>query len=294
MTYKKSTSIEEIKTKLKKLNVDTSFLDVTKPKKLKEHREALLKESPTNKRDKLILEFKLSVIEKVLSESKSEIKVSKDLKDTKSTLQTAEYKIVSLREKLESVKRKNASNPSKEYETLITTMSEQIEQAEDQLNEHFNGIAIRSQLNEDAQTAESIMASIAIQEEISEIQKELGKLQNDTLGKFIEQVRVAYDAEMVEKIKAIAEPAIQELMDQIRDTKDKLYEVVSMLTGDESLDDMIASGELGDMETDSEEQELEDAEGVEGDSEGEDLPDLDDLETEAENEEVDDSEWEKR
>lgn len=100
---------------------------------------------------------------------------------------------------------------------------------------------------------------------------------------------------MVTKVREIAEPAIQELMDQIRDTKDQLYAVVALLTGDESLDNMNDDEKLGDMDSDSEslegtEDSLEDSgdSGLEMDTETE----SDD--TEDSDEDVSDDEWEKR
>lgn len=310
--YKKDTSIQDIKAKLKKLKVDTDFLDASKPQ-LKKIKTSLLKESPDSQRDKIIRGFKLNIIDRILGtplptmDTVEKVKglngtkgyiepvATKGLKDTKHTLQAAEDKLITLNNTLTKIKAKNVKNPTNDNVIAIAKMTEAVVSLEDIIFERKQAIIIKAQLTEDAQTAESIMASIAIQEEISEIQKELGKLQNDTLGKFIEHVRLAYDASMVTKVREITEPAIQELMDQIRDTKDQLYAVVALLTGDESLDNMNDDEKLGDMDSDSEslegtEDSLEDSgdSGLEMDTETE----SDD--TEDSDEDVSDDEWEKR
>ena len=313
MKYDKDTSIQKFKKKLEKMNIDTGFLDAKVPE-LKKIKSALLKESPESKKELVVREFKINVIDKILKEGEKKPQISvettkglngsksseyastkpQEVKDTKHPLKAAEYKIAKLKTKLDHIVKKAEKTPSETANELINKIKKQINEAEEVLSEQKNELVIRAQLNEDAQSAESIMASIAIQEEIGEIQKELGKLQNDTLNKFIEQVRMAYDTETADKVKEIAEPAIQDLMDKIRETKDQLYDVVTILTGgEESEDDITSDSDLGDMESDSEE--LESSEENKENSEESDL-DLDmQLDDETPSDEPEESEdWEKR
>ena len=295
------------------MNIDTGFLDAKVPE-LKKIKSALLKESPESKKEQVVREFKINVIDKILKEGEKKPQISVattkglngsksseyastkplEVKDTKHPLKAAEYKIAGLKTKLDYIVKKAEKTPSETANELINKIKKQINKAEEVLSEQKNELVIRAQLNEDAQSAESIMASIAIQEEIGEIQKELGKLQNDTLNKFIEQVRMAYDADTATKVKEITEPAIQDLMDKIRETKDQLYNVVILLTGDEETEDDITSdSDLGDMESDS--KELESSEENKENTEESDL-DLDmELDDENPSEDSEESEdWEKR
>lgn len=318
MTYKNDTSIKDMKKKLQKMDIETDFLDAS-PKDLKKIKNALLKESPEGKKENIVREFKIQVIDKILSEAeqKPQITVQTDKglnsgkqkegvydgkkpvnpKDTKSKLQAAEYRVVELKKNLEKVKQKYEKSPSEKANELIQKIKDQINEAEEFLYESKNELVIKAQLNEDAQSAESIMAAIAIQEEISEIQKEVGKIQNDTVDKFIEQIRAAYDSDKALEIRDIVSPAIEELMDKIRDTKDQMFSVVSLLTGESGDEDMLSNDDLNDMaDEEGEENSEESSESdLEKDTESDDV-DLDidvDIDAEESDQEKSDT-WEKK
>lgn len=136
----------------------------------------------------------------------------------------------------EKVNRLKKSNPEK-----AKMLESKLDKIREKVYSELKESELKSLLKEDAEKAEVIMASKNLLDTVQGFQGKISDVLNKDLDPFIENVRNEYGSETADDIREKMSSSLEDLMNNVRTTKDTFYNCVNVLSGYEDDSDDISS-----------------------------------------------------